>query len=178
MSNRRADTAPKYNKKGKEKDLQVVLQGIDLPQPSMAHHSQKISQLLSVWDKVKHFHSQTLQIQQHFHMKLLCPLLECGQVFHLYPYYPLYPVVFQNIKSTPGQAVPPSSQGMPERKEGAPKRKYMRKTTLVRCDGEERVPPLHQQFMGYRYGAKTQAIPFEEWRRNLQSQGVARKRTT
>lgn len=52
------------------------------------------------------------------------------------------------------------------------------KKKTVRCGqcGDPRDPPTHQQYMGYRYCGKTDAVPFHQWRANLQSLGVARKK--
>jgi len=49
---------------------------------------------------------------------------------------------------------------------------------LKRCSkcGEERTPPAHQQYMGYRYCSSVKETPYTKWRENLKQAGVARKK--
>lgn len=195
----------RYNKKGKEKDLQVVLQGIDLPQPSMSGTGAPQPKEKPAAFRVRH--GETFLFPDPPDTagmaKLKRPRQQQSTTLPGFPIHfrPVLPSTAQQqtavtpvaVRPSPSpvpilpssspvfrlQTVPPFSEGRPEGKDGAPKRKYRKKTTVVRCSqcGEERVPPVHQQYMGYRYCGKTQGVPFEEWRRNLQSQGVARKRT-
>jgi hypothetical protein len=83
----------------------------------------------------------------------------------------------------PSSSVPYSTQQYRKRKQqqedlGNRKRKYVRTATTVKCGkcGEDRIPPTHQQYMGYRYCQTKDAIPFAVWRDNLQRAGVARKK--
>lgn len=76
---------------------------------------------------------------------------------------------------------PSTSQGKKrklETSEGVEKRKYTKTATTIKCSmcGNERNPPGHQQYMGHRYCVKTETMPFEEWRAQMQAKGVARKR--
>lgn len=85
--------------------------------------------------------------------------------------------------SQPGETVPYSTQQYRKRKaekeqEGMVKRSYMKTACSVKCSkcGEERKPPTHQQYMGYRYCQQTDQVAFLEWRAALQAKGVARKK--
>ncbi|XP_033729738.1 proline-rich extensin-like protein EPR1 [Pecten maximus] len=52
-----------------------------------------------------------------------------------------------------------------------------RKTATVKCPkcGEERTPPTHQQYMGFRYCGKTETTSFDEWRASLKERAKNRK---
>ncbi|XP_056020836.1 uncharacterized protein LOC125649438 [Ostrea edulis] len=79
--------------------------------------------------------------------------------------------------NVPSASVPSTSQQGRKRKGNeevctAPLPKKVKKCS--KC-GEERNPPAHQQYMGYRYCSSTDNRPFAEWREELQKAGVARK---
>lgn len=110
---------------------------------------------------------------------LPCPTPSCDPVMS-----------FQLVTTTEGTAllipnIPHSTKQYQKRKQeleeqGRPKRKYVRTSTVIRCSkcGEDMKPPDHSQYMGYRYCARKDNIPFQEWRDNLQKAGVARKKKT
>lgn len=110
---------------------------------------------------------------------LPCPTPSCDPVMSV-----------QLVTTTEGTAllipnIPHSTKQYQKRKQeleeqGRPKRKYVRTSTVIRCSkcGEDMKPPDHSQYMGYRYCARKDNIPFQEWRDNLQKAGVARKKKT
>ena len=76
----------------------------------------------------------------------------------------------------PGQII--AQQGIKRKAEIELHKSPLHHKKTVRCPkcGEYREPPTHQQYMGYRYCGKTETVPFDQWRANLQALGVARKK--
>ena len=86
-------------------------------------------------------------------------------------------VIMPAVSHTSHSAVQPEKRSLAQ-DPTVPKRKYVRTATTVTCGkcGENRLPPAHQQYMGYRYCQLKDGVPFAEWRENLKQQGVARKK--
>ncbi|XP_053383778.1 uncharacterized protein LOC128549988 [Mercenaria mercenaria] len=109
-----------YNKKGKEKDQKILLQGIQLPKPQMTGTG-------APEPKIK---------------LVMLPAVNT------------------------------------EKFEFVVRRKYTRTATSIKCPmcSLEWLEPIHKQYMGYRYCARTETVPFNQWRENLKASGAAGKR--
>ncbi|XP_060076747.1 uncharacterized protein LOC132556359 [Ylistrum balloti] len=185
-----------YNKKGKEKDLKILLQGIQLPKASLTGKGAPAPRSKP----------ETLQLGQTSPFQFVCPPDTAGmaklkirasmppprQVLHR----PILPMpssaapgpVQLRVILTPPVITPPTmpmivptvqaGQKRPSVTDDAVKPKYTRQATSVKCPkcGDDRTPPIHRQYMGYKFCGRTEAASFDKWRAELKERGVARKR--
>ncbi|XP_033727657.1 uncharacterized protein LOC117316987 [Pecten maximus] len=177
-----------YNKKGKERDLKILMQGIALPSASMTGQGAPAPKPKPV----------SLQSGQTPPFQFQCPPDTAGmaKLKKRIVKAPLTPALLRPIlpmPSSPASApvqfqvivTPPLPTSMVPTVQPGQKRKAVdagmakkRKTATVKCPkcGEERTPPTHQQYMGFRYCGKTGTSSFDEWRASLKEKGVARKK--
>lgn len=191
----------RFNQRSKAQDKKILIQGLELPSPKMT-----IAKVLDALPKPTSlpsggadpfkFHDPPSTIgmaklksrprkptstpRPSVAVPILpSPTLACniGITFQL---------VSKDGSSTvliPSSGVPYSTEQYRKRKQeqderGKPRRKYVRTATTVKCSkcGEDRIPPGHKQYTGYRYCVNKDTKPFTEWRDDLQKAGVARKR--
>lgn len=173
-------------------DLKIILQGIDMPRPTMAGDGapeprQKPTTLQSSSGEPFQFHNPpdtAGMAKVNTHRKPPRPILPTATA----TIQPLvrYPLILSPPSTTiPHLAVSTvhySTEQYRKRKEekvqeGIVKRKYTKSSSIVKCPkcGQERKPPTHQQYMGYRYCMHADVVTFDTWRADLQAKGVARK---
>jgi len=74
------------------------------------------------------------------------------------------------VPSSPPPAGTPSTN---QKQKGEEVRTEAKKPKRCSKCGEERTPPAHQQYMGYRYCSSVEDTPYTEWRENSKQAGVA-----
>lgn len=176
----------RYNKKGKAKDLKILLQGIEVPQaafcgsgapvpvPKPNLPKPTISEAFPFTYPPDTAGMAKLKVRKHVrpasstvHSSALTQILPT-----IAPRAPCPVVVF------PRQAIPHNNKrAATTEQEDVPRKKYVKKSTVVKCGscGKDRLSTGHKQYMGYRYCSEVESLTFEQWRQHKQSIGAARK---